>query len=268
MVSTKYPKYICLLLLPLLPTLVFAHVPYIEEEMARRSGKSLPGEDFTFDNPFVIPGNVEESRAVFSYLHRSDVDVFEFTVTPDQIGFDPITGAPTPLVSASALPPACRTYRNRYPVTALMGPGLPPAPPGLELPFAVPPGQGVIVADNPRVAPGEKRPVFNFPEADYAWFLPQGLTQFCLLNAPWTCDFSNTINMPVFVPGIYRIVIWNPTRLPLDYTANFGFREDLFEGDPDTPEKLDARVRADVVTPLINDFKMNRRACRDPYPYH
>ena len=64
-------------------------------------------------NPFAIPGSIEESRAVFSYLHRNDIDVFQFTLTLEQIGFDPDTGVPTPVVSASALPPACRRTHRR-----------------------------------------------------------------------------------------------------------------------------------------------------------
>ena len=238
-----------------------AHVPDVEEEMVRRVGTLEAGDDFSFENPFVIPGNIEESRAVFSYLHRNDVDVFQFVVTPDQIGVDPTTGAPTPIVSASALPPACRAYASAYPVTALVGPGLPPPPEDLVLPFDVPAGQGVVFAPNPRVIPLRDRPVFNFPEGDYAWFVPLGLTEECLLRAPWQCDFSNTINTPVFVPGTYSIVIWNPNGRRLDYTANFGFREDLFEGPADTNEKIEARTRAEVVTPLIENFKLNHVRC-------
>ena len=92
--------------------------------------------------------------------------------------------------------------------------------------------------------------MFNFPEGDYAWFLPQGLTEQCLLHAPWLCDFSNTINTPVFVPGTYFLLIWNPTGGRIDYTANFGCREDLFEGPTDTTEKVAARERAQAITPL------------------
>ena len=251
-----------LLLIGCFVSTALAHVPYVEEEMVRRVGRLQAGEDFSFNNPFVIPGNIEESRAVFAYLHRHDVDVFQFTVTPDQIGFDPETGAPTPLVSASALPPACRAYASAYAVIALLGPGLPPPPKDVTLPFLVPPGQGVVFAPNPPVIPRRDRPVFNFPEADYAWFLPLGLTEECLLRAPWLCDFSNTINTPVYVPGTYLLVIWNPTGRRLDYTANFGFREDLFEGPADTDEKLDARSRAEIITPLIEDFKLNHVRCR------
>jgi hypothetical protein len=59
---------------------------------------------------------------------------------------------------------------------------------------------GAIVKHSPAVSPAEGRPVFNFSEAGSAgaikWFLPQGLTQECLFNAPQTCDYSNTIRMP------------------------------------------------------------------------
>lgn len=240
----------------------FAHVPFIEEEVVRRTGKVQPAEDYSFENPFIIELPIEESMAMFSYLHNKDVDFFKFTITPDQIGFDPITGAPTPLISASALPPACRSFRNAYPVTALMGPGLPPAPADVKLPFDVPPGLGVVFADNPTVRPASDRPVFNFPEGDYAWFLPQGLTENCLLNAPQTCDFSNTISTPVFVPGDYYLVIWDPKGKKMDYTANVGFRERLLSGPADTPEKIAARSRAEVVESVINNFKTSHRICR------
>lgn len=241
---------------------VIAHVPYIEEELVRRIGPAQPAEDYSFQNPFMIEHSIEESMAVFSYLHERDVDFFKFSITPDQIGFDPITGAPTPLVNASALPPACLSYLNAYPVTALLGPGLPPPPLDVDLPFDVPPGLGVVFADNPKIKPAKNRPVFNFPEGDYAWFLPLGLTEHCLLNAPFTCDFSNTISTPIFVPGDYYLVIWNPEGGKMDYTANIGFRERLLSGPADTPEKVAARTRAAVVESVINDFKTSHRDCK------
>ncbi len=67
--------------------------------------------------------------------------------------------------------------------------------------------------------------------------------------------------MPTFVPGDYFLVMWNPTGEPMDYTANIGFREDLFQGPADTPEKMAARARAETVTPMIERFKMNRMPC-------
>ena len=242
-----------------------AHEPFVEEEMARRTGSLVADEDFSFTDPFVIEGNIEESRAIFSYLHPGDVDVFTFTLTPGDFlvpGIYPPVFAPV-IVTASALPPACVSYNAAYPVSALLGPGLPPPPADVELPFDVPAGLGVVYAPNPALAPGLDRPVFNFPEAEYAWLLPQGLTEYCLLYAPFLCDFSNTISTPVFVPGTYFIAMWNPTGKPMDYTANLGFREDLFQGPADTPEKIAARARADTITPMIERFKMNAVPCNE-----
>ena len=107
-----------------------AHEPFVEEEMARRAGSLIADEDFSFAQPFVIEGNIEESRAIFSYLHPGDVDVFTFTLTPGDFlvpGTYPPVFAPV-IVSASALPPACVSYNAAYPVSALLGPGLPPPP--------------------------------------------------------------------------------------------------------------------------------------------
>ena len=241
-----------------------AHEPFVELEMVRSVGSAQADEDFSFANPFVIEGSIEESRAIFSYLHPGDVDVFTFSLAPDDFlvpGTMPPAFKPV-IISASALPPACVSYGAAYPVTALLGIGLPPPPPGLELPFELPPGYGMLYAPNPPIVPGAARPVFNFPEADYAWFLPEGLSEYCLLEAPYLCDFSNTISTPVFVPGQYFLVMWNPTGKPMDYTANVGFREDLFLGPADTLEKIEARVRAATVTPMIERFKMNEVPCQ------
>jgi hypothetical protein len=132
---------------------------------------------------------------------------------------------------------------------------LPPKDPNLELPFEVPAGSGVVFADNPQVSP---RPVFHMPPGeadvgDLAWFLPKGLTAECLTTAPQTCDYSHTIAQPVFYPGTYYIVMWNPSGVPTDYTANIGYSEAHYE-EPD-PEILD----------LIRDNGLLHRTCAD-YP--
>ncbi len=207
-------------------------------------------------NPFAIPGSIEESRAVFSYLHRNDiVDARADRVRSRHRCAD----ARCERICAATRVPA---HASAYPVTALPGPGLPPPPSNLALPFDAPPGQGVVFAPNPRVTPRRDRPVFNFPESDYAWFVPLSLTEECLVRAPWPCDYSNTINTPVFVPGTYALVIWNRTGKGLDCTANFGLREDLFEGPADTTEKIKVRTRAEAITPLIENFKLNHVRCR------
>lgn len=240
---------------------VLAHVPYVEDEMVRRKGATLPGEDYSFETPGHIELDIQESQAWFSYLDWGDVDVYEFTVAPGDIGFNPVTGQPQPLVSASALPPACKQNKYDYPVTALIGPAGSGTPLDVEVPGGIPEGYSVIAyADNPFVGWGEDRPVFASPEFDYAWFLPQGLTQHCLQNAPFLCDFSNTVSTPVFVPGKYYIAVWNPYGWPMDFTANIGFQENLLSEDSPNYSEA-AAIRADVVVEVTDNYKLNHRRC-------
>jgi hypothetical protein len=131
------------------------------------------------------------------------------------------------IVSASALPPACSQYKNFYPKTVLMGIGLPA--PTEELPFDVPPGYGVIVAENPHVIDRE-----ILTEVGISWYLPDGLTQQCLYEAPWSCDYTNTISQAVFAPGQYFLIVYADEGRFGDYTANIGFLE---TGTPLTPEQ-------------------------------
>lgn len=218
-----------------------AHNPYIEPQTRYEQPQQAPATaDFSFDNPFnldAVPGGVEQSAAIFSYLTPHDVDVFSFAVVL------PL------LVNASALPPACKQTKNNYPVTALLGPGLPAPSPDLNLPFTVPEGYGVVFADNP---PLKRREVF-FAEDDLnlSWFLPLGLSQDCLLTG--TCDFSNVISRFVTIPGTYYIAIWDKSGKPQDYTANIGFREDLTNPDP-------------VILDAVRDNKLLHTPCTDPYP--
>ncbi|MCP4217477.1 MAG: hypothetical protein GY765_22745 [bacterium] len=205
-----------------------AHVPYIEEN------------DFSFESPFLIPiaddggpTNVMRSKAIFAYLDNNDIDVYTFTLIPSDFQKPVLdaNGNPTfdenggmimqyspVLITANALPPACRQYKNFYPQTALVGPGLETAPD--NLPFTVPEGHGAVVCQNPRV---KERPVMT--EVGIWWFLPKGLSQDCLYNSPWSCDYTNTISQPVFNPGTYNIVIFNSTGRPGDYTASIGILE-------------------------------------------
>ena len=215
---------------------VYAHSPYMEEG------------DFSFDAPFVIapaqdggPPAVMRSMAVFAFLDNNDFDVYQFTLTPgdfykpvlDEFGrpifengqmvmqFSPV------IISASALPPACQEYKNFYPKTALLGFGLPA--PVAELPFDVPMGYGVVVADNPHVEQRE-----TLTEVGISWYLPEGLTQYCLYNAPYLCDYTNTISQAVFAPDTYYLVVYDDTGRFGDYTANIGFLE---MGEEQTPEQ-------------------------------
>ena len=211
--------------------LAFSHNLYVEPQVYHENPSPGKG-DFSPDYPFLIvdepsipPDGLIDSQAVFSYLTPRDVDFFKIKITEKDLSKGPV------LVSASALPPACLETQNNYPVTALMGPGLPDPPSNVDLPFKVLPGMGVIVADNPVIEKG-LRPIFDLdlaePELELgiAWFLPLGLTQECLFNIPPDCDFSNTIAQPVFLPGDYWIIMWDPSGKAQDYTANIGTSEE------------------------------------------
>jgi hypothetical protein len=209
-------------------------------------------DDASFANPFVLPQSVEQSQAIFGYLTADDVDVFAFNLTLADF-FNPATGRFRPvIIAASALPPACNQTKNNYPVTALIGPGLPP--PTEPLPFSVPPGMGVLVAPNPQVNGNAEREIFHDEAGLHiSWFLPLGLSEECLFNGG--CDFSNTISRAVFIPGPYMLAIWDPDGNPQDYTANIGFRED--NTLPNLPVQDFVRDNAHLHTP-----------CTEPYPGH
>ena len=228
-----------------------AHNIYLEEQARYDYPIVAPPEsDASFANPFILVDDVRQSQAIFAYLTRGDVDVFQFTISPQDLVTGPV------IVTASALPPACKETLRNFPVTALVGPGLPPPRPGLHLPFEVPVGYGVLYADNPKPPHGVQREIFNLEEGSasgISWFLPVGLSEDCLFAQPFpTCDFSNTIFTPVFVPGVYQIVIWDPKGKAQDYTANIGLSEE------DTVENPVAECQV----------KANRhlhRRCRLPY---
>jgi hypothetical protein len=237
-----------------------AHIPSIEPQATYHKPKKAPASaDYSFESPRVLE-SVTDSQAVFAYLTAGDVDVYKFTVTAADLATGPV------IVAASALPPACHYYRNAYPVTALMGPrapspfgppGLPAPQPGMDLPFEVPAGMGVIKAENPAAGHKEKREIFHVEEEDLgaiAWFLPEGLSQECLTENQSACDFSNTIAQPVFYPGDYYLVIWDPAGDAMDYTANIGFSEENYSADPDVLDQ-------------IRDNALLHHPCKEPYPW-
>jgi hypothetical protein len=75
----------------------------------------------------------------------------------------------------------------------------------------------------------------------------------CLFDVPPSCDFTNTISVPVFVPGRYYIVMWDPDGQPQDYTANIGFLEGGAAADPDVVE-------------AVRDNGWLHHPCGIPYP--
>jgi hypothetical protein len=246
MIIKKHALAIALGVLYFFGQFASAHNLFVEPETLLEIPSEAPAEDdFSFAAPFQIE-NVSDSQAIFSYLTPGEVDVFEFEVTIQDLAFGPV------LVAASALPPACHETISNYPVTALMGPGLPP--PSVDLPFDVPPGMGVILASNPKIGLGNKRSIFDIDIAEpqlnlgISWFLPQGLTQDCLRNDISQCDFSNSIALPVFVPGIYNIIVYDPNGKAQDYTANIGSSEEN-------------RIPNPEVEDLIRDNNLLHTAC-------
>ena len=231
----------------LMTTVIRAHVPYIEKQALRRWGPLAAGEDYSFEHPFVIPsGLIQQSRAVFAYLSMGDVDVYHYTLEEGE----------SASVMACGLPPSCAIYRNTYPATALIGPGLPDPEPNANLPFDIPDDCedcGIVVAYQTKVPLWEwnSRPVFaltDVPGCFISWFFP--------------VDFENDLIMhTIDVPGTYYIVIWNPDGLPCDYTANIGFEETFSEED---------RFRVDTITPMYSDHRILHFRCMEvegPYPF-
>ncbi|MFB2768741.1 hypothetical protein ACE1AT_05530 [Pelatocladus sp. BLCC-F211] len=241
-----------------------AHVVFIEDQARDRNPIPDTG-DYSFFSPFNLDlknGGVQSSAAIFAYLTPNDVDVFSFTVKSQ---FPPI---PT-VVAASALAPACAQTVSNYPLTALIGPAsnelplpnddlLDKLPPSLR--SQIPEGYGVILANNPPVEPREifysdLESGLSKLKLNLSWFLPEGLTQDCLLSGNCTPEnFRNTISTAVTLPGTYYIAMWNPTGQPIDYTANIGFQEDL-SNVPD-PE----------IVKEIKNNKLLHTPCSIPYP--
>jgi hypothetical protein len=244
-------RYLAVIALFVAVPAALAHVPLVEEQVTyAKPWKAPASADASWEAPFWLPYDVRESQAIFAYLSPGDQDVFAFTVQPWQLGHGPV------VVAASALPPACGQTKEHFPVTALVGPIGPTLRPPVNpeaLPFVVPPGMGVAFAPNPRPEGGSERPVFSDPNLGLSWFLPLGLTQECLFNAPWACDYTNTISVPVFVPGTYYLVMWDPDGVPQDYTANIGFLE---SGLPPDPSVID----------LVKDNGWLHHPCTPPYP--
>lgn len=170
-----------------------AHVPYFERR------------DFTESRPLVIPKEVEQSIAVYAWLRwgqdgvSTDVDPYRFEL----IG-------PTSIY-AELLVPVCEAYRDYAPWLALVGPGLPPPPTGLVLPFEVPLGEGVLIAADP-YQPGDLRETFFEPFGNKSYYIGPELTEMLVQ------------------PGVYRLQVWDPEGIGGDYVAVIGDQE-IWERD-------------------------------------
>jgi len=238
--------FICMISL-LAPATCLGHVPHIEHQALRHWGDMAEGEDYSFEHPFIIPdGLIQQSRAVFAYLSNGDIDVYQYTLQPGEAA----------TVMACALPPSCALYRDTYPATALIGPGLPSPEPGEKMPFDIPdecPECGMVVAYQTEVPLWQwnERPVFALTEVPgvyISWFFP--------------VDFENDLILyTIDQPGTYYIVIWNPDGWPCDYTANIGFEETFSTED---------RFRVETITPMYSDHKLLHVPCSEvegPRPF-
>lgn len=235
---------------------VSAHNLDAEAQAFYRLPWQHPEADSSFSAPHFLKSGVMDSQAVFGFLDADDVDVFAFPVAPGDLAFGPV------VVSASTLPPACNQTKNNYPMTALMAPmgTCPDLIPWTlaNVPFTVPEGWGVVVAQNPPVVEDAERPLFVLPaeggiDLGLSWFLPQGLTQDCLFYAPWTCDYTNTVSTVVFAPGMYFLAVWDPDGVKQDYTLNVGFLEDNYQPDP-------------LLEAWVQDNGHLHLPCTPPYP--
>lgn len=198
--------------------------------------------------------SLQNSRALYSLLGQAPGDAYDaaaFTVAaggPDQF-----------VVGLSALVPACAPYDSVYPSLALLGPASDPRfpPPdaatAAALPFAVPPGAGVILRAQPR-AP---RAVFADNPAQ-AYYLPAPLTRDCLLSpeAFAACGNGTAAETSVvsqlpgreapLAPGRYVVAWWDPDRLPggqgAPSKASLEVIVALGTGEEPTPRERDIQV--------------------------
>jgi len=188
---------------------VRAHVPYLELL------------DNSEHRPFEVPLSIEQSIAVYAWSKDTgpspgtDVDVYSFSI--DQ---------PTN-VYLEVLVPECVEYETFRPWFALVGPGLPTAPP--DLPFTVPLGMGAIVMED--TGPRE---TFFEPFGNKSYF-----------SGP---IFSQTVS----TPGQYYVYYWDPGQQGGDYVAVLGDQEIWRVRDI---------IRALVVTRLIRQGKELHGAC-------
>jgi hypothetical protein len=231
----------------------FAHRVYIEPQAkADKPWQSPESDDFSFANPMVLD-NIWGSKSIFGYLTQGDVDVYQFSVTPGGPVF------PFKMLIAMALTPACNQTKNNYVNIALVGPGLPE--PTRELPFDIPVGYGVIVKENPVVEGGVERAIFNEPNSNIAWFLPEGMTEACIKDKTnpvplATCDLTNTFAQPVFAPYTpHYLVVWDDGGNKQDYTLGIGVVEKGYVYQ--TPDEPLVYNNAHLHTPCITPYPGN-----------
>jgi len=217
------------------------------------------------------------AKSIIGYLDPRDVDVYDISVTTEDLGSGAL------LMTANALASACQQYRNFYPSIALVGYGLPPAPADLpfDLPFDIPPGMGAVVVPGYKHRGGELRPIYTTTaeemnifvdewmnyckqeegiELEYvngavSYFLPHGLTQQCLHCTPWLCPMDGSLFTPIFAPGVYKLYVFNTwSSRGGDYNLSIGTGE---EGE--TCEAISHTL--DIYQGIVNDEVMVMPHC-------
>ena len=215
------------LLLLFVPVLAQAHLLQWEGEVFRKFGKpvedwgpkvegmnglygapvELGGEDWSFEYPFILPpGEADLARTFKVHLHKNDVDVIKYTAAEDEEF----------CVVLFCLPPACKQYRNYYPVIGILGPGVENQD---EFPFEVPADCkdcGFMRTHPTKAKRWTERPVVCGPPGA---FPDSGLWY----TLDWATDAIFELKLKG--PGNFYIVIYEPEGKPGDATGQYGWDE-------------------------------------------
>jgi len=209
-------------------TAVVGHVPYWERQAIRTGdfGQASDEEDFSFENPFVLPTSVvnkrysglNTARAISTVISKDDLfDVIEIRIKK---------GEPEDVMAASVYVPACTVYEDFRPSVALLGresEDFPLLSQNVErdLPFAVPEGYGAIIKDMPNMERAVAGTVL----------LPPGQNFTCFEDD--SCDMSFTITeITLSRPGKYYFVVYDPRSFrgrqdfPHDVIVTIGLGEE------------------------------------------
>jgi MYXO-CTERM domain-containing protein len=198
------------------PGIASAHVVSFEPEAKLADpSTATPADDYSLDSPRILE-NVVDSLAIHGFLHDDDVDWYEFTLGDNDV---------PEIVSVLALSPACEETRDQYVNVALLAAHLPAADPATSLPFELPDGFGIEVPQNPEVPADAERPVFYEPSSGNFSFLPLGVTNDCIWNEPWACDWSHTIGGTREDAGRYLVAVWTTTGEAADYVLSVGMSD-------------------------------------------
>lgn len=227
----------------------YPHIPFFEQELYQ--GSSYPDDDWSFDNPFVIPLDAEKgwspslsnSRAFGSLLFLRPEDLYDVAlieIPEDAAKEDSI------VVGLQALPPDCPDYESFYPAIALLGPATDPSFSEVnetmrgKLPFDIPEGYGAIIREPPRI----ERDVFTENPVQ-GYLLPPYITKECLMSAEGfsSCADGKAAEFSVITdvqltPGRYYIVWWDPDRTspdvsssPREVMVSLGFNEERTQNE-------------------------------------